>query len=298
MVWHALRAVAELLALIAEAFLHLPREVGAVDELDLAPAVLALPAGDDPDVGGDAGIVKELIGQADDGLQHVILNDPAADVALAAARVAGEERRAIEDDADARTFAAILRRRFHLRNHVEQEEQRAIVDARQAGTEAALEAKLLVLLRYVVLLRLPLHAEGRVREHVVKPFVRMAVAIREAFLGLASAERVAIDDVLHILALDHEVGAADGVGLGIVFLAEEFEVCARVESGIGIDDEFLRLREHAAGAAGGVVDFDDLSLLVNEVVVREEKAHHELDDFARGEMVSRLLVGLLVEAPD
>ena len=75
-----------LFALVAEALLHLPGKVGAVDELHLARALLAFPVGDNPDVGGDAGIVEELVGQADDGLQHVVLDDPAADVALAAAR--------------------------------------------------------------------------------------------------------------------------------------------------------------------------------------------------------------------
>ena len=142
-------------------------------------------------------------------------------------------------------------RGLHLRDHVEQEEQRAVIDARQAGTEASVEAKLLVLLGDVVLLRLPLHAEGRIGQHVVELLVRVAVAIDEAFLGLAGAEGVAEDDVLHVLALDHEIGAADGVGLGVVFLAEEFEVGAGVQAGFGIDDELLRFREHAAGAAVG-----------------------------------------------
>ena len=169
-------------------FLHFPRKVGAVDELHPAPALFALPVGDNPNVGGDAGIVEELVGQADDGLQHVVLDDPAADVALAAARIAGEERRAIEDDADARAFAAAIRRRgLHLRDHVEQEEQRAVIDARQAGAESSLEAELVVLLGDVVLLRLPLHAKGRIGQHVVKLLVRVAVAIDEAFLGLAGA---------------------------------------------------------------------------------------------------------------
>ena len=166
--------------------------------------------------------------------------------------VAGEERRAIEDDADARAFAAHRRGRgLHLRDHVEQEEQRAIIDARQAGAEAAVEAELFVLLGDVVLLRLPLHAKGRIGQHVVELLVRVAVAIDEAFLGFAGAQGVAEDDVLHVLALDHEIRAADGVGLGIVFLAEEFEVGAGVEAGFGIVDEFLRFRKHPAGAAVG-----------------------------------------------
>ena len=60
----------------------------------------------------------------------------------------------------------------------------------------------------------------------------------------------------------------------------------------------LRFRQHAAGAAGGVVDFDDLAFLVNEIIVGEEKVDHELDDLARREVIARLLVCLLVEPTD
>ena len=64
---------------------------GAVDQLDLALAVGGFLVGDQPDVGVDAGVVEELIGQGDDGVEPVVLDDPAADVALAATGVTGEE---------------------------------------------------------------------------------------------------------------------------------------------------------------------------------------------------------------
>ena len=98
--------VADLVALVAEALPHLDVELARVDELHLAAARLFLAVGQHPDVGGDAGVVEELVGQRDDGLQPVVLDDPLADVALAAARVAGEQRRAVEDDGDA--AAAVL----------------------------------------------------------------------------------------------------------------------------------------------------------------------------------------------
>ena len=104
---------------------------------------------------------------------------------------------------------------------MQQEQQRAVGDARQAGAEAAVEALLLVLLADFLLDLLPLHAEGRIGEHVVEFLPRMAVV----------GERVAEHDVGDILALDQHVGLADGVGLGVELLAEHGEPrlagCAR-----------------------------------------------------------------------
>ncbi len=66
----------------------------------------------------------------DDGLDEVIFQQVAADFRLAGTRAAGEERRAIEDDADARAAlhgaALALFQRAHLGDEVEQEQQRAI----------------------------------------------------------------------------------------------------------------------------------------------------------------------------
>src|SRR5712692_5488670 len=53
--------LAQLVALVAERLAHLLEQLDAVDELDLASAVLRLPVGDDPDVRGDAGVVEELV---------------------------------------------------------------------------------------------------------------------------------------------------------------------------------------------------------------------------------------------
>jgi hypothetical protein len=131
----------ELLALGAEGFPHLLVAVHGVDELDVALAVGGFVVGEDPDVGGDAGVVEHVRGQRDDSLDKVILEQVATDFRLAGARAAGEERRAIEDDPDARAalHGAVLAlfQRPHLGDEVEQEQQRAVRDARQAGTEAA-----------------------------------------------------------------------------------------------------------------------------------------------------------------
>ena len=67
------------------------RPLRGVDELHPAPAMLRLAVAQRPDVGSDAGVVEHVERQGDDGFQPVVLDDPAADVALALTGVAGEE---------------------------------------------------------------------------------------------------------------------------------------------------------------------------------------------------------------
>ena len=78
----------QLVPLVSERLAHLLKELDAVDELHLALACFGLAVGDDPEVGRDPGVVEELVGQSDDGLEPVVLDDPLADLALARARVA------------------------------------------------------------------------------------------------------------------------------------------------------------------------------------------------------------------
>src|SRR5690606_36046514 len=289
-------AFAELLAFVAQAFFHFPGEVAGVDQLHLAFALVAFAVGDDPDIGGDAGVVEQLVGQADHGLQPVVFDDPAADIAFAAAGVAGKQRRAVEYHGNARAFArlaAFVFAGYALAEHVLEKQQGAIVDARQAGAEAAVEAELVVLLGDVILLGLPFHAEGRVGQHVVEGFVGVAVAVHHAFLAAPGAEGVAEDDLMGVLTLDHQVRAADGEGFGVVFLAVELDMGARVFR----EDVLFRFRQHAAGAAGGVVNADHLAFGVNVLLAVEQQVDHQLDHFTRGEVVPGFLVGLLVEAP-
>ena len=97
----AVFAIANAFAFVAQAFFHLPCKVCAVDQLHLASARSPLAVGDYPYIGVDASVVKKLVGQTNHGFQHVVFNDPAADVAFAAACVAGKEWRAIKNNGDA-----------------------------------------------------------------------------------------------------------------------------------------------------------------------------------------------------
>jgi len=86
----------QLTVFLAEVFAERLEPLGRVDELDLALAVVGLAVGQHPDVGGDAGVIEEVERQGDDGLEPVVFDDPAADIALALTRVAGEEGESVE----------------------------------------------------------------------------------------------------------------------------------------------------------------------------------------------------------
>ena len=235
--------IADLAALVAEAFLHRHPEVPPVDELDLALALLRLPVGEDPDVGGDAGIVEKLLRQGDDGFQPIVLDDPAADLGLARAGIPGEQRRAVENNADA---AAAILRRAHLRDHVLEEQQRAVIHPRQPSPEAPLVTERVRLLLDRLFLLLPSHAEGWIGEHIVEGVsVSRGVAV-ELILG----EGIATPDVVSIFALDQHVRLANRPGSVVQVLAEQ----VGISLGIELLDVVFRYGEHPAGAAGRIVN--------------------------------------------
>ena len=82
--------VADAAAFVAEALFHLQPEVAGVHELDFSFPFLFLPVGQQPKVGGNAGVVEKLLRQRDNRLQPVVFDDPAADFRLATAGVTGE----------------------------------------------------------------------------------------------------------------------------------------------------------------------------------------------------------------
>ena len=75
-------------------------------------------------------------------------------------------------------------------------------------------------------------------------------------------------DIVHALALDHHVRAADGVGLVVVVLAED------LQTGVGVEfaQIFLGHGEHAAGAAGRIIKGLDDALGGQHVAVRGRRA--------------------------
>ena len=187
-------------ALVAEIAFHGIEEFGAVYQLDLAPASLQFAVRQDPDVGGDAGVEEEFVGQRDDALQPVVFDDPFPDVALAAAGIAGEHRGAVQDDSDAAATA------LHLGEHVLQEQKRSVGAARCPGCESA--ARGAGFRFHGVFVGLPTDAERGIGYHVVE-----ALALKPV-VGKAGAEL----DRVGVLAGYQHVGFADGVGLRVEFL--------------------------------------------------------------------------------
>ncbi len=109
-------------------------------------------------------------------------------------------------------------------------------------------------------------------------------------------ERVAEKDLGLLVVLDEQVGLTDGVVGRRKLLAvdgDEFlDARLFLRCGGAVEQVFLGHGQHAAGAAGGIVD--------GEVPVGDgnlQQLDHEPDDFARGEVFSGLLAALFREAP-
>ena len=285
----------ELAVLLAEVLAQRLEPLAGVDELHLALAVRGLPVRQHPDVGGDAGVVEEVERQGDDGFEPVVLDQPAADVALALAGVAGEERRAVVDLGDA---AAERRLLVHLRGHVGQEEHLPVAGAGDERQLLALVHDLEARVAHAVLaahrleVLLPALAVGRVGEHEVE-LLRGEGVVRER------GPLRAADDVVGALAfaLQQHVRLADGVGLGVDLLAVEQAPDLLAALGADGGERLLGDREHAARAAGAVVEQvgagPDLGL-----DGQKDQVRHQSHGVARGPVLARLLVVLLVELAD
>ena len=284
----------QLAVLLAQVLAQRLVPLGGVDELHLAPPVRGLAVAEHPDVGGDAGVVEHVQRQGDDGLEPVVLDDPAADVALALAGVAGKQRGAVVHLGDA---AAELRVLLHLAEHVGQEqhlavagagEQRVLGIARVLDDEARVPHALLA--AHALQVALPALAVGRIAEHKVE------LAGRKGVVGQRRVLRPADDVVGRVaLALEQQVGLADGIGLGVDLLAVEVGGDLLAVLLGELQQRLLGHGQHAAGAASAVVEQVGARLdLVGDG--QEDQLGHQPHGVAGGPVLARLLVVLLVEA--
>ncbi len=112
-------------------------------------------------------------------------------------------------------------------------------------------------------------------------------------------ERRAVEEVLRLVAfaLQQQVGLGDGVGLGVHLLPVEVDGDLFAVLGRQLLQPLLGDGEHAARAAGAVVEQVGARLdLVGDGT--EDEVGHQLHDVARREVLAGLLVVLLVEAAD
>ena len=99
------------------------------------------------------------------------------------------------------------------------------------------------------------------------------------------------------LALQQQVGRADGVGLGVHLLAVQVRGNVLAALGRQLAQRLFCDGEHPAGAAGAVVEQVGARLeLVGDG--EEDEPRHEPHHVARREVLAGLLVVLLVEAAD
>ena len=145
----------------------------------------------------------------------------------------------------------------------------------------------------VAVLAAPGNAEGRITEHEVETVLRPGQLIaRFAAGGLRGNERVAEENLGLLVVLDQQIGLADGVVGGGKLLAvngdESLDLIALFGGRGPVQQMFLGHGQHAAGAAGRIVD--------GEVPVRDgdcQQFDHQPDDLARGEVLSGLFAALL-----
>lgn len=102
-------------------------------------------------------------------------------------------------------------------------------------------------------------------------------------------ERVAPDDVLSVLAFEQHVGFAHRPRFVVVVLP----VQDRARLGVVLQQMLLSHRQHPPCTAGRIVDRLDNMALAQVALRRQQQADHQPDHFARGEVLSGFLVGLL-----
>ena len=215
-------SIREFTILLAEIAAQRLEPATCIDQLHFVTTRFGFLVGQHPDIGGDAGVVENVERQGDDGLQPVVLQHPTADVTLALACIAGEQRGAIMNQRDA---AAQRRVVFHLLQLIHQEHELSVAGAgdklelsiaRVADDEALVIEFLLA--AHALQIGLPTLAVGRVGDHEIK-FARTELVSGQS--GLISAT----DDVLGLLAfaLQEQIGLADGVGFVANFLPEQVD---------------------------------------------------------------------------
>ncbi|MCY1305563.1 hypothetical protein D9M70_553750 [compost metagenome] len=90
----------ELAVLLAQVLAQLLVKVGGVYQLHFAAPLLILLVGQQPDIGSDASVVEQVVGQLDNGFEVVFLDEVAADVAFAPTCVPGEQGRTVVNGGD------------------------------------------------------------------------------------------------------------------------------------------------------------------------------------------------------
>ena len=230
-----------------------------------------------PDVRGNAGVVEHIQRQGNDSLQPVVLDDPAADVALALPSVAGKERAAVVHLGDAAAQRGIV---LHLAQHVGQEHHLAVAGAGDEGVvpvASVLHDEALVFdpgpAAHTLHVALPAFAVGGIGEHEVELMGTEGVG------GEGGAILYVVG--FAALALEDEIGLTDSVSLWVHFLAVQMDGDLLALLAGKLRKRLLGNCQHPACAARAVIDqiCARPDLFGNR---QEDEACHELHHVARG----------------
>ena len=241
-------------------------DAGGINQLHIALAFRALVLGQNPDIGGDTRVVKQVGGQCDNGFQQILFQNPAANLAFARCRTARKQRTAVFDNRSA-THVVV-----HLVNSRLHKNQLGVAAARQTCTPASILAALKLVADSILLPGLgvfscPRRAEGRIFQH-------------EAHLDVGEAilfESIGIAEVFNVLPFNHHLRQTDSVGLGHKFLPEQ----THIGTGIVVLDKAVRRAEHTTRSAGLVTDSYNLAIVENIVTALADKdSNKALDNIA------------------
>ena len=125
--------------LVACRLAQLVEDAGGINQLHIALAFRALVLGQNPDIGGNAGVVKQVRGQRNNGFQQILFQNPAANLAFAGCCTARKQRTAVFDNRSATHLV------IHLINSRLHENQLGIAAARQTCTPASTLAALIAI---------------------------------------------------------------------------------------------------------------------------------------------------------
>ena len=231
----------------------------SVDQLHLAFAAFGLLVGQKPHVGGDTRVVEDVVRQLDNGINQVLLNQIATDVALTAACVARKQRRPVVNGSHAAALWLEFER-FHLVNLLQHKQQLSVGRARGtihhllfAGEIGQRQFKTVVKQRLLVvnllLVCLPRFAVGRIGDHIAKRLVGKGVV----------GDGVAQVHPTWVNTFDNQVGLANGVGLRVDFRTRKLDGRA---SDPNIHKVFAAFRQHSTRTTSRVVQGDDLGEVV------------------------------------
>jgi len=116
-------------------------------------------------IGTNAGVVKKLIGQCYYSFEPIIFYYPFANIAFATFRSTCKKWWAFKHNSDVRYIV------LHLRNHMLQEKQQAIVNPWQSGSKTVAHSFIICLCFNCFLSFLPIYTKWRIWKHIVKLFV-------------------------------------------------------------------------------------------------------------------------------